>query len=34
MKSNHWGQRLYSALSIEITHPAAVQLKDFLFALP
>lgn len=34
MKSNRWGRRLYSALSIEITHPATVQLQDFLFALP
>ena len=34
IKSNHWGLRFYNAQSIEMTHPAIVELPDFLFALP
>lgn len=34
MKTNRWGLRFYNAQSIEMTHPAIVELPDFLFALP
>lgn len=34
MKSNCQGLRFYNAQSIEMTHPAIVELPDFLFALP
>lgn len=34
MKSNHWGLRFYNTQSIEMTHPATIELPDFMFAQP
>lgn len=34
MKSNRQGLRFHNTQSIEMTHPAIIELPDFLFALP